>query len=93
MKTAEELFNETLEGSQFKTYPDGLMDENQFSEALKEHDKEIKQLIDDMIKPLKKHLIQEEKRLETESPDDVPDISYFEDKGEYNALTELKNKL
>ncbi len=50
-------------------------------------------LIDDMIKPLKEHLIKEEKRLETESPDDIPDISYFEDKGKYKALTELKNKL
>ncbi len=88
MKTADKLYEK---------YKDRLLSVhicgNAFSEALTEHDNEIKQLIDEMIKALKEHLIREEKRLETESPDDVPDISYFEDKGKYNVLIELKSRI
>jgi len=84
MKKATELFKNYFFGLWQKRY---VMDEDGFTEALAEHDKEFKDLIDEMIKEYEKKKSLIEGQTSYKTPE------WWDLYVKIEALTELKKRL
>jgi len=92
MKTAEELFDKFTGREENPLDPiSGVMGEDDFCDALTEHDQEIKDLVDEMVKKLKKE--NEDMYREDSTPQSSNHFSAIINDNKIRALTELKNKL
>ncbi len=97
MKTAEELFvkykKANWEHEYAEGYPCGVTNYKDFNKALTEHDKEMKQLIDEMIeetdRKTQERFVLPYEKLMAHAQNHFDGIS----KGWYSALTELKSKI